>query len=176
MLKFNIYVIVTLTAKPLVKFQNDLQNYESKFVASIDMSDDTPRNGQKFILSIFESSWNDECFAKLPDSGGIWCFACLGSFLTAASEQLTSRPNTARCRYNVVNFLENPPKRHPIARPLGCLDILPNLYSASATAVMNAISCHIGPDCSAEENIWSSNRHELSYFYRQTFCVGSWHR
>ena len=27
--------------------------------------------------------------------------------------------NTARCRYNVVNFLQNPHKRHPIARPLG---------------------------------------------------------
>ena len=27
--------------------------------------------------------------------------------------------NTARCRYNAVNFLQNSHKRHPIARPLG---------------------------------------------------------
>ena len=26
---------------------------------------------------------------------------------------------TVRCRYNAVNFLQNPPKRHPIGHPLG---------------------------------------------------------
>ena len=48
-----------------------------------------------------------------------------------------------------VNFLENPHKRHHIARPLGrgwCVFVgsQSNLYSASGTAVMYAISWHIG--------------------------------
>ena len=57
---------------------------------------------------------------------------------------------TVQCHYNAVNFLQNPLKRHPIARPLGwgmgcLLWVHTDLYSASVTAVMYAISCHIGP-------------------------------
>ena len=32
---------------------------------------------------------------------------------------ISSYGNTVRCRYNVVTFLTNIHKRHPIARPLG---------------------------------------------------------
>ena len=61
-----------------------------------------------------------------------------------------SNMSTVQCCYNVVNFLENPHKRHPIARPLGrgmgCLvGWHSDLYYASVTPVTYVISCHIGP-------------------------------
>ena len=54
------------------------------------------------------------------------------------------------CRYNAVNFLPNPDKIHPIARPLGrgmmCnLWFDTDLYSASVNAVQDKISCYIWP-------------------------------
>ena len=64
-----------------------------------------------------------------------------------------SIPSTVWCRYNVVNFIQNLHKRHPIARPLGpdmvCLFLCSNsdLYAASVTqshTVMSAISCNLG--------------------------------
>ena len=47
--------------------------------------------------------------------------------------------NTARCRYNAVNFLQNPHKRHPIGRPLVYKLWL---YSTFFTATMHATSCY----------------------------------
>ena len=52
-------------------------------------------------------------------------------------------PNTVRCGYDAVNFLQNHHKRHPIARPLVYLN--PDLYSASLTAAMYAVSRYTGP-------------------------------
>ena len=59
---------------------------------------------------------------------------------------------TVRCRYNAVNFLPNPYKIHPIARPITgkvwdvfCGFELFDLYSASDPAVIYAIPCYIGP-------------------------------
>ena len=53
--------------------------------------------------------------------------------------------------YNVVNFLQNHNKRHPIARPkgrdMGCLLLVNALMDIffSVIEVMYAISCYIGP-------------------------------
>ena len=43
----------------------------------------------------------------------------IDSQLIGYLKQPTWLLHTARCCYNAVNFLENPHKRHPIARPLG---------------------------------------------------------
>ena len=58
--------------------------------------------------------------------------------------------NTIRYRYNAINSLQNPCKRHPIARPLGwdiwwLLGLQIYSYSASVSAVMLTVSCNIGP-------------------------------
>ena len=67
---------------------------------------------------------------------------------------------TVRCRYNAINFLSNPPKIHPIARPIGrgmgCLleiqpliDTLPQLrqrcvqYHVVLNRVITALDCTI---------------------------------
>ena len=65
----------------------------------------------------------------------IWvkcCMKLLNPDDVTTVQQSTTKPcahfimsNTVRCRYNAVNFLPNPHKRHPIARPwgrdMGCL-------------------------------------------------------
>ena len=48
-----------------------------------------------------------------------------------------------QCHYNVVNFLKNIHKRHPIARPSGRVGSASDWYPASVPAMMCAISCYI---------------------------------
>ena len=56
-------------------------------------------------------------------------------------------PDTMRRRYNMVNFLKDIHKRHPIARPLGrgkgCLLWIQHLIDI--IAIIYAISSYFGP-------------------------------
>ena len=63
---------------------------------------------------------------------------------------MTEIRHAVQCQYNMVNYLANSQEIHPIACPLGrgmgcilCLNS--DLYLASVTAVMYAISCYTGP-------------------------------
>ena len=65
-------------------------------------------------------------------------------------DEVTFPLNTVRCHYNVINFLTNIHKRHPIARPLGrgmgvFVDLAADWYCASVPVIIYVISYNIGP-------------------------------
>ena len=88
------------------------------------------------LNSSYKSSWAIKCICF--DQYELSCDVIVTN---------TKKPRTRRCRYNAVNFLPNPHKRHPIARPwgqgMGCCQFNPWLSSASVTAVLCRIQRYI---------------------------------
>ena len=60
--------------------------------------------------------------------------------LTAPSHYQNQYWHTVRCRYNAVNFLQNPHNRHPIARPWGSWEVLFTFSYCHRIAVSYVIS------------------------------------
>ena len=87
--------------------------------------------------------------------GGGWWWGCMVMMVTRNMDGDTLKikednHDTVQCHYNTINFLPNPHKIHPIARPLGrdverLLWFQPQVYVYTATviAVIYAISCCI---------------------------------
>ena len=82
------------------------------------------------------------CINKCSSGSLIWN----GLFLKSV---LTMDTYTVQCHYNVVNFLPNPHKIHPIARPLGwgmgCILWVQTVIYALPQSVQWCMQYHSGP-------------------------------
>ena len=65
--------------------------------------------------------------------------------VTPPKKSLNRKYSLVRCHYNEVNFLQNPIKRVRERYGMPIVYLNSDLYFASFTASMHAISCYIGP-------------------------------